>query len=144
MKNPKKTPAEEFEHAERNLGETRFAVQNGYVSMGVRTLYYALFHYAKALIHDTGLYTSSHKQTGIQFRKLFVKERKVSGEVSDLFDELFDARQQADYGYFVDLTEEDMESYIRQVDAFGDITARLLGFERLDRLNKTGKYDGEV
>ena len=97
---------------------------NGYRSMASRTLYYAFFHYCKALVHAQSVFTNSHKQTHIQFRKLYIKTGLVDQKYNEVLKDLIEARAQADYGYFTDLTQEELEQFLAEVRSFGDVARR--------------------
>lgn len=126
MKNQLRNSADELAHADRNLEEAAFSHTHGYVEVGVRMLYYSLFHYEKAIIASRSVYTKSHKQTHIEFRRLFVKEGLVPNEVSKLVNILQTARENADYGDSVGVTLESLAGYISAVRTFGERCREIL------------------
>ena len=126
MKATHKTAAEELYHGDKNIREAAYTLDGGFLDMTARMLYYALFHFEKALLHYRGNYTESHKQTHIQFRGTFVKSGEVAADGSELIRILQTQREQADYGYFTSLTHEELTGYLEQVREFGARVSRLI------------------
>ena len=126
MKNVQKTPVEELAPGDRNLEESTFNFDHGYVDVAVRMLYYAVFHYEKALLSSRGTQTKSHKQTHVQFRRLFIRERLVDGRVNGLITELQEARAGADYGFSPEVSNEELAGYIEEVRQFRDRCRQLI------------------
>lgn len=132
MKNRHKSPQEELAHADRNLTEASFNFSHGFSEVAVRMLYYAQFHYEKALIQTRGALTKSHKQTHIQFRRLFIRTGEVDLSVSRLSELLQDAREEADYGSALALTSEEIAAYLDEVRAFGERCRQIVGDHEVD------------
>jgi len=59
--------------------------------------YYAAFYAIKALLESIGVKTGSHKQTHVEFRKHFIKTKKLDKKFSAILTELFEVRSSADY-----------------------------------------------
>ena len=126
MKATQKTAAEELYHGRKNIREAEYTLAGGFLDMTARMLYYALFHFEKALLYHRGKYTKSHKQTHIQFRKTFVRSGEVAADLSELIRILQAQREQADYGYFTSLTEEELAGYLARVRDFGSRVDQIL------------------
>jgi uncharacterized protein (UPF0332 family) len=78
----------------------------------VNRLYYACFYAATALLLSKNLPPSKHSGTRSLFNKHFVKSGLVAPELGELYNTLFDLRQEGDYDDFVQLNSEDIEPWI--------------------------------
>ncbi len=84
----------------------------------VNRLYYACFYAVSALLAKNDFGSSKH--TGIRslFNLNFVKTGKISKETAEIYNDLFDRRQEGDYADFVIFTEEQVLPRIIKADNF--------------------------
>lgn len=68
--------------------------------------YYAVFYAITAVLLMKGIKVRKHKQLGIEFRKTFIKTEILPKKFSKILDELFHARQTADYDAIPKIKEE--------------------------------------
>jgi len=96
----------------------------------VNRLYYACFYAVSALLIREGL--SSSKHTGVRslFNRHFVKTNKVSKENAQIFNDLFERRQEGDYMDFVSFEESQVQPWITEAEAFVENIAVLVESDR--------------
>jgi len=84
----------------------------------VNRLYYACFYAVSALLIQHGL--SSSKHTGIRslFNRHYVKTGKVAKEMAQIYNDLFERRQESDYLDFIHLEESEALPWISKAEAF--------------------------
>ena len=72
----------------------------------VNRLYYACFYAVSALLAQNEM--SSSKHTGVRslFNLNFVKTNKIPKETAEIYNDLFDRRQEGDYADFVVFKED--------------------------------------
>lgn len=67
------------------------------LALAASRAYYAVFYAIKALLENIDVKTGSHKQTHIEFRKNFIKTKKLDAKFSKMLTKLFEVRGSADY-----------------------------------------------
>ena len=84
----------------------------------VNRLYYACFYAVSALLIQNGL--SSSKHTGIRsfFNRHYVKTGKVTKEMAQIYNDLFERRQESDYLDFIHFEESEVRPWISNAEAF--------------------------
>ena len=84
----------------------------------VNRLYYACFYAVSALLVQHGL--SSSKHTGIRslFNRHYVKTGKVAKEMAQIYNDLFERRQESDYLDFIRFKESQVSPWISKAEAF--------------------------
>lgn len=91
----------------------------------VSRAYYAVFYAITALLLASGTEIHTHKQLGIQFRKQFVQTQKVPQKFSALLEELFQARQAADYDAIPEMDPDEVNHLIQSADEFVKLLNKL-------------------
>lgn len=84
----------------------------------VNRLYYSCFYAATALLAKHDMSSSKHAGVLSLFNLHFVKSFKISKEVAEIFNDLFDNRQESDYTDFAIFTEEQVVPQIGKTEAF--------------------------
>ncbi len=92
--------------------------ERGHWNACMNRLYYACFYGATALLDRHGLSSSKHSGVRSLLHQHFVKTGTMSVEMGHLYDQLFAARQEADYVDFVELREEDVRPYLSPAAEF--------------------------
>lgn len=84
----------------------------------VNRLYYACFYAVSALLMQHGL--SSSKHTGIRslFNRHYVKTGKVAKEMAQIYNDLFERRQESDYLDFIRFKESQVSPWISKAEEF--------------------------
>ena len=84
----------------------------------VNRLYYSCFYAASALLAKHDMSSSKHAGVLSLFNLHFVKSSKISKKVAEIFNDLFDNRQESDYTDFAVFTEEQVMPQIGKTEAF--------------------------
>ncbi len=84
----------------------------------VNRLYYSCFYIVLALLLQHNL--SSSKHTGVRslFNIHFVKTKKVSKQIAQIYNDLFERRQESDYEDFVVFKSTDVKGWIQETEKF--------------------------
>ena len=92
----------------------------------VNRLYYACFYVVSALLIWQGL--SSSKHTGVRglFNRHYVSTGKVPKELAQIYNDLFERRQESDYLDFVDFEESQVRPWIAHAERFVERLASLI------------------
>ena len=81
-------------------------------------LYYACFYAVSALLLRHGLSSSKHSGVRALFNRHLVKDGPVAKELAQVFNDLFERRQQADYVDYVQFDARRVVPWILEVDEF--------------------------
>lgn len=92
----------------------------------VNRLYYACFYAVSALLIQQGL--SSSKHTGIRslFNRHYVKTGKVAKEMAQIYNDLFERRQESDYLDFTRFKESQVSPWISKAEVFIEHIAAII------------------
>ena len=92
----------------------------------VNRLYYACFYAVSALLMQHDL--SSARHTGIRslFNQHFVKTEKISKKFAQIYNDLFERRQESDYMDFIRFEEKQVNPWIGNVEQFVEHVAALI------------------
>jgi uncharacterized protein (UPF0332 family) len=107
-----------MERAYETLEDARVLANAGRWKSCVNRLYYACFYAVSAILLKQGL--SSSKHTGIRslFNLHFVKTGKVSTEMSQIFKDLFERRNESDYTDFISFEESQVLTWLSKAEIF--------------------------
>lgn len=100
------------------LRSAKDALKQEHLETAVSRAYYACFYAIHSKLSGMGELPSSHKQTGIRFRELFIKTGKLEKQFSDIFTELSEGRMDADYSPLPEMTTEKVDELIRHAEMF--------------------------
>lgn len=119
-----------LQRAYETLEDARILAEAGRWNACVNRLYYACFYAVSALLTQGGL--SSARHTGVRslFNLHFVRTGKVSKEAAQVFNDLFERRQESDYADFVRFQETKVRAWMAQAEGFVETVAGLLEFGR--------------
>jgi uncharacterized protein (UPF0332 family) len=107
-----------LEKANQTLEDARLLANSKRWNPCVNRLYYACFYAVSALLAQNEF--SSSKHTGIRslFNLNFVKTGVISKETAEIYNDLFDRRQEGDYADFVVFREDQVLPRIAKADNF--------------------------
>lgn len=91
----------------------------------VSLAYYAVFYGITAALLAKGIKVRKHKQLGIEFRRTFIKTNVLPQKYSSLLDELFNARQSADYDAVPSIEQEEVPKLLLQAKEFVEVLLSL-------------------
>lgn len=84
----------------------------------VNRIYYAVFYEVSALLLTKDLSSSKHSGVRALFNREFVKPGIVKEEYADFYNRIFDSRQEADYGDFVEFDEKKVRQWLCEAEDF--------------------------
>lgn len=115
-----------LEKANQTLEDARLLASANRWNPCVNRLYYACFYAVSALLAQKEFASSKH--TGIRslFNLNFVKTGIVSKETAEIYNDLFDRRQEGDYADYVVFSEDQVMPRIVKVEDFIKKIASLL------------------
>jgi uncharacterized protein (UPF0332 family) len=104
--------------AKEALEEAQLLARKKHHNACVNRLYYACFYAVSSLLTKFNL--SSTKHTGVRsfFNLHFVKTGAVTKEIGQIYNDLFERRQEGDYEDFFVFEEPDTRRWIKDVKLF--------------------------
>ena len=81
-------------------------------------LYYAVYYAMEAVLLTKNLTSSKHTGIISQFNQFFVKEGIFPKNFSKIISRLFRERQVGDYGFYIDITEEEILEDVKSTENF--------------------------
>ncbi|MGD2088983.1 MAG: HEPN domain-containing protein [Candidatus Aminicenantes bacterium] len=81
-------------------------------------LYYAVYYAMEAVLLTKNLTSSKHTGIISQFNQFFVKEGIFPKNFSKIISRLFRERQVGDYGFYIDITEEEILEDVKSSEYF--------------------------
>ena len=107
-----------LEKASQTLEDARLLAAAKRWNPCVNRLYYSCFYAVTALLAQNDFASSKH--TGIRsiFNLNFVKTGKISKEIAEIYNDLFDRRQEGDYADYVVFTEDQVLPRIEKTADF--------------------------
>lgn len=112
--------------ADESLNMARLALENSFFNSAVSELYYTCFYLITALFAQQDIHTSTHKAVKSLFNLHFVKEGKVEERWGALLKEVFNKRQQGDYGDYILMEASDARRLLQEVQQFRNIILQQL------------------
>ena len=119
MSNPKSDLINyRLQRAYESLEDARILAEASRWNTCVNRLYYACFYAVSALLIQSGL--SSSKHTGLRsfFNRHYVKTGRVTKEMAQTYNDLFERRQESDYLDFIHFEESEVRPLIAPAEAF--------------------------
>ena len=105
-KNIKKIVSAYLRKALKELASATVLFEKNFYDQAISCCYYCVFNAAKAALESIAVSTSSHKQTGIEFNKHFVKANKANEPLGEILKDLVKDRSFADYDVLWDSEKE--------------------------------------
>ena len=84
----------------------------------INRLYYSCFYAASALLAKYDMSSSKHTGVLSLFNLHFIKTNKIRKDVAEIYNDLFDNRQESDYTDFVVFSEEEVLPQIEKTVSF--------------------------
>ena len=100
----KENPGDLVQHllsrSQEAFKEAKVLADSDHWNTAVSRLYYSCFYAASAILQKQGLSSSKHSGIRSLFNNHFTRAGTVSKEISAIYNDLFDRRQESDYGPF--------------------------------------------
>ena len=109
-----------IENAKEALRAAQLNLDNDFYTTAVNRAYYAIFYAANALLATKKLARSKHSGVLAAFRQYFIKTRILASELSEIYGQVMDDRQEGDYEIITATSKEDAEIDILQARNFVD------------------------
>lgn len=119
-----------LQRARETLDEARIMAQTEHWNGCVNRLYYACFYAVNAILLTKGLSSSKHSGVRSFFSLHFVKTGIFPKELAELYNALFDCRQESDYEDFFTADPDEATSWVQQAALFIDTVAGLIKKEQ--------------
>ncbi len=107
-----------IEKAKEILVEAEDNLKQNHYGVSVNRSYYAMFTSARALLALKELDSSKHSGVIALFNQHIVKTKLFPKEISRFLGKAKDMREDADYGDFVEITEEDAQIQLERAKNF--------------------------
>ena len=92
--------------ARDTLNAAKSLARDGYWNSVINRLYYVCFYAISALLYKNDLNARSHSGMKHQFTLHFIKTGLIDKKLGGIYIELFDFRQEGDYGDFKDFNKD--------------------------------------
>jgi uncharacterized protein (UPF0332 family) len=118
----KEKPGDLVQHllsrSQEAFNEAKILADSNHWNTTVNRLYYLCFYAASAILQKQGFSSSKHSGIRSLFNNHFARTGIVSKEISAIFNDLFDRRQESDYGPFFVFEETDVKPWFKEVETF--------------------------
>jgi len=98
-----------IERSKETISEAKSAIENNKLFAAENRIYYSIFYIMSALALKNNFSTSKHFQLLGWFNKNFVKTKIVSVELSKIYFDAFEKRQEGDYKDLIYFTSEEVK-----------------------------------
>ena len=115
-----------LERAREALAEAVVLLDSGHANTAVNRLYYACFYAVSALLLTQGLTATRHSGLRMLFHQHVIRAGLLPLVQGQLYNRLFDQRQQSDYADLVHFEVDDVRSWRGEAQAFVDAVAVLI------------------
>jgi len=104
--------------ARETLNDAKVMFEHARLFSTVNRIYYAIFYEVVALLLTKKLSSAKHSGVRSLFNREFVKIGIVKEKLADFYSKMFDFRQKADYGDFVEFEEEKVRTWLEEAEDF--------------------------
>lgn len=118
MEKSLKSAAEYRNRALRSIEEAKCHLENRFLESAVSTAYYSCFYALHSAFSVLGIEVSSHKQTGIEFRRHFIRDKKMDPAFSKIWQQLSDWRMEVDYAPTPNITAGEAKTLVDEAERF--------------------------
>jgi uncharacterized protein (UPF0332 family) len=107
-----------LENADEALSVAQLNLDNDFYAAAINRAYYAIFYAANALLATQKLARSKHSGVLAVFRQHFIKTELLPTELSVIYGQVRDDRQEGDYEIMIATSKEDAEIDLDQARYF--------------------------
>ena len=105
-------------------------LDNDFYAAAINRAYYAIFYAANAVLATRKLARSKHSGVLAAFRQHFIKTKLLSSELSEIYGQVLDDRQEGDYEIITATSQEDAVIDLSQARHFVEEVKAWLRRER--------------
>jgi len=106
------------DRAKETMEEARVLAEIKHWNSCVNRLYYACFYSVTALLLLNDLSSSKHRGTRSFFNQYFVRTKQIPEELAEIYNDLFERRQEGDYVDMIRFEADEVLPWIRQAEEF--------------------------
>jgi uncharacterized protein (UPF0332 family) len=111
--------------AREALDEAGVLSGSGHWNACVNRLYFSCFYAVSALLSKHDLTSSKHSGVRSFFNRHFAKTGIIPKETAEIYNSLFERRQEGDYEAFVQFNGADVRAWYRETEIFVDAVIKL-------------------
>jgi uncharacterized protein (UPF0332 family) len=115
-----------LQKAKESLKAAEILIENELWSSVINRLYYSCFYAVNALLVSNEIEAKTHSGLKNQFSLNFIKTGKIEKRFGELLSDLFDWRQQGDYGDIFEFEKEVVIGHIEPVRDFIIVVERII------------------
>jgi uncharacterized protein (UPF0332 family) len=113
-----------------SLDEARVLADSEHWNACVNRLYYACFYAVSALLGKHNLASSKHSGIRSFFNHNFVKTGKFPKKNAEIYNSLFERRQEGDYEVFVTFEANAVRPWLKETEEFVDAVIKLAELDK--------------
>ena len=98
--------------SKESLEEAKLMFSNKHYLTVINRLYYAMFYLVAAYLGCNNIFAKTHSGAKSQFQLYFIKTNIVSKDFAELYNDLFQERNDSDYGDFQVISKEDAKDLL--------------------------------
>jgi uncharacterized protein (UPF0332 family) len=111
-----------IEKAEDAIEQAKANLQMRFPIVVANRSYYAAYYCIVALLYTQNVYTKTHQGAHTKFAELFIKTSLFPIHSSDIVNNLFEYRQEADYDFDADISQDEAKELIFKATQFLQLT----------------------
>lgn len=104
--------------AQRSVKAAKGLIEDEDYDFASSRLYYAVYYAMEAILLTKNISSSKHSGVISQFNQFYIKEGVFPKNFSKIISRLFRERQQGDYGFYIDITEDEVLGDVKSVEFF--------------------------
>jgi uncharacterized protein (UPF0332 family) len=104
--------------AKRSVKAAKRLIEDEDYDFASSRLYYAVFYAMEAVLLTRNITSSKHTGVISQFNQFYIKEGIFPKNFSKIISRLFRERQEGDYGFYVDISEEEILKDVKSAELF--------------------------
>ncbi len=116
-----------IEKANKTLDEAKTIMNVGYWNIVANRLYYSLYYAATALLINNQFSVHTHAGMLSIVNQHYVQTGTLTREEGRLLKKMYTLRQEGDYEDFIEVTEEEIQLYLPQVESLLNKIIGLIG-----------------
>lgn len=104
--------------AEERIEEASYLIEGKMFEASVNRSYYSALTLVIGLLEEVEIIAKTHKGMSMKFHELFIKNGKVSIDAGKILDDLSSLRQDADYEFFIEISEDQAKEALNSARSF--------------------------